>query len=90
MTKRRQYTWLALVGVAVLLAVVLIHRQKTSGRVTQPTSITVDVVTPTTTTLRREVEVFGSLAPKTTTELRNEIPGRVVRVNVKDWDRVSA
>jgi RND family efflux transporter MFP subunit len=89
-TKRKQYSLLASVGAAVLLTVILTHRQKTTVRATSTATITVEVVKPTAATLRREVEVFGSLAPKTTTELRNEIPGRVVRVNVKDWDRVNA
>lgn len=90
MTKKRRHTLLVVVGVAILLTVVVTHRQKSSVRATSTTTIAVDVVRPTAATLRREVEVFGSLAPKTTTELRNEIPGRVVRVNVKDWDWVNA
>ena len=36
------------------------------------------------------VEVFGSLAPKTATEVKSELLARVQRVQVKEWDAVKA
>lgn len=48
----------------------------------------VDVVTPHRSTLQRVIEVYGSLSPKTVTELKSEIVGRVHRIHVKEWDRV--
>jgi membrane fusion protein, multidrug efflux system len=90
MTKRKLRTLVVLFIAAILLGVYLSHRQKTSVRATTAPVITVDVVKPGSATLRREVEVFGSLAAKNSTEVRNEIPGKVVRVNCKDWDEVKA
>jgi RND family efflux transporter MFP subunit len=66
------------------------HRLKAVQATAAPPLVSVEVITPSRSSLQREVEVFGSLAPKTSTEVKNEIPGRVVRVNVKDWDRVKA
>jgi membrane fusion protein, multidrug efflux system len=66
------------------------HRLKAVQATTLSPLMSVEVITPSRSSLQREVEVYGSLAPKASTEVKNEIPGRVVRVNVKDWDRVKA
>ncbi|MFP5212837.1 MAG: efflux RND transporter periplasmic adaptor subunit, partial [Acidobacteriota bacterium] len=50
--------------------------------------VAVDLTQPARTTLRRTVEVFGSLSPKTATEIKSELPGRIVAVRVKEWDSV--
>jgi RND family efflux transporter MFP subunit len=90
MTKRMLYGFIGIVVAVGAFTLYLSHRQKTAVRANIVPLVTVEVVSPAATTLRREVEVFGSLAPRTTTEVRNEIPGRVVRINAKDWDQVKA
>jgi RND family efflux transporter MFP subunit len=52
--------------------------------------IAVDVVRPQRGHFSRLVEVFGSISAKTTTEVKSEVPGRVVHVSVKEWDHVGA
>jgi RND family efflux transporter MFP subunit len=75
----------------VVGGVVLSKRKSTTVQATLPApAVTVEVTTPARYPLHREVEVFGSLAPRSAAEVKNEIPGRVVRINVKDWDRVKA
>jgi RND family efflux transporter MFP subunit len=88
--KRKALIIIGLVLAVGLLSLYLSHRQKGAVRATALPLVSVEVISPTTMTLRREVEVFGSLAPRSATEVRNEIPGRVVRVNAKDWDQVNA
>ncbi len=51
-------------------------------------TVSVDVAALSRSTLRHTVEVFGSLSPKNTTELKSELVGRVLRVRVKEWDQV--
>ncbi|NLJ28407.1 MAG: efflux RND transporter periplasmic adaptor subunit [Deltaproteobacteria bacterium] len=53
------------------------------------TRIAVDVISPSRTTLKRSVEVFGSLSAKNVTEVKSELPGRVLQIRVKEWDHVS-
>lgn len=53
-----------------------------------PPAVAVDAVSPARSTLHRVVEVFGSLAPKTATEVKSELLARVQRVQVKEWDAV--
>jgi membrane fusion protein, multidrug efflux system len=48
----------------------------------------VHVRSPERRTVQRTVEVYGSLTPKSSTDLKSEILGRVQRVHVKEWDRV--
>ena len=55
-----------------------------------PPTVAVDAVSPARNTLHRVVEVFGSLAPKTATEVKSELLARVQRVQVKEWDAVKA
>jgi RND family efflux transporter MFP subunit len=53
-------------------------------------TVAVDVVSPSRRTLQRTVEIYGSLSPKTTTEVKNEVAGHIQRMTVKEWDRVKA
>ena len=53
-----------------------------------PPAVAVDAVSPARSTLHRVVEVFGSLAPKSATEVKSELLARVQRVQVKEWDAV--
>lgn len=48
----------------------------------------VHVQSPGRKTVQRTVEVYGSLTPKSSTDLKSEILGRVQRVHVKEWDHV--
>jgi RND family efflux transporter MFP subunit len=88
--KRKVIVVIGLVLAVGLLTLYLSHRQKTTVRANVAPLVSVEVISPATANLHREVEVFGSLAARTATEVRNEIPGRVVRVNAKDWDQVKA
>lgn len=51
--------------------------------------VAVDTAKPEKKDLQRFVEVFGSLAPKTSTEVRSEVAGRVSEIRVKEWDSVT-
>ncbi len=53
-----------------------------------PPLVTVQVVSPERRTVQRSVDVYGSLSPKTSTDLKSEVVGRVQRVLVKEWDQV--
>jgi RND family efflux transporter MFP subunit len=88
--KRKVIVVIGLVLAVGLLTLYLSHRQKTTVRANVAPLVSVEVISPATTKLHREVEVFGSLAARSSTEVRNEIAGRVVRVNAKDWDQVTA
>ena len=50
--------------------------------------VAVHIVSPERKTVQRKVDVYGSLTPKTSTELKSEILGRIQHVNVKEWDQV--
>lgn len=53
-------------------------------------TVAVDVAVPARETLRRVVEVFGSLSPKTATLVKNELPAQVKTIRVKEWDDVAS
>ncbi|MDO9111507.1 MAG: efflux RND transporter periplasmic adaptor subunit, partial [Desulfatirhabdiaceae bacterium] len=50
--------------------------------------IAVDTVRPERKTIRKIVEVYGSLSPKVTTLIKSEIPGVIQKIRVKEWDQV--
>lgn len=50
--------------------------------------VAIQVVSPERRTVQRSVDVYGSLSPKTSTDLKSEVVGRVQRVLVKEWDQV--
>jgi RND family efflux transporter MFP subunit len=64
------------------------HSEKEVHATTTSPAVAVDLTTPKRCTLRRVVEVFGSLSPKTTTDVKSEVPGRISKVEVKEWDHV--
>jgi HlyD family secretion protein len=80
----------ALLLVAVCGVTVLKFRKEKSAQAdtTPVLSVAVDTARPARDTLHRAVEVFGSLSPKTVTEIKSELVGRVQRVQVKEWDSV--
>lgn len=52
-------------------------------------AVAVDTAMPEKKDLQLYVEVFGSLSPKTSTEVKSEVPGRVSEITVKEWDSVN-
>jgi len=64
------------------------HKEKTVQATTTSPAVAVDVTSPTRETLHRVVEVFGSLSPKISTEVKSELMGRILRMKVKEWDLV--
>lgn len=85
--------WVCLVvsaAVVVALAALVVSTKKgrqVQANVTQ--TVAADLVSPARSTLRKVVEVFGSLAPKASTEVKSEQPGRITKVQVKEWDQVN-
>jgi len=51
-------------------------------------AIRVDTIRLAHRMLQNAVDIYGSLAPKVSTQVRAEIPGTVRSVRVKEWDRV--
>jgi len=51
-------------------------------------AVRVDTIRVAHRTLQNTVDIYGSLAPKVSTQVRAEIPGTVQSVRVKEWDRV--
>ncbi|MEW6258931.1 MAG: efflux RND transporter periplasmic adaptor subunit [Thermodesulfobacteriota bacterium] len=51
-------------------------------------AVRVDTIRMEYRTIQHTVDVYGSLAPKLSTQVRAEIPGTVQSVRVKEWDRV--
>jgi membrane fusion protein, multidrug efflux system len=71
------------------ITVVFRHRQERSVQATSPSPVVaVDVTSPTRSTIRRTIEVYGTLSPKNATSLKSELIGKVLRMNVKEWDLV--
>jgi membrane fusion protein, multidrug efflux system len=66
------------------------HKNRNEQAKTASQSVAVDVVSPSRATMQRVVEVYGSLSPKTTTAVKCEVPGRIFKVKVKEWDQVKA
>jgi RND family efflux transporter MFP subunit len=92
-------SWRRIFGIAALLLVAaagtaFLIRMRVDRSVradtVAPPAVAVDAVSPARSTLHRVVEVFGSLAPKTATEVKSELLARVRRVQVKEWDAVNA
>ncbi|MHC1743576.1 MAG: efflux RND transporter periplasmic adaptor subunit [Syntrophobacteraceae bacterium] len=83
---------IALLAFIVLGAAYHFSQRADRGKTVQanaPASlVAVHVVSPERKTVQRKVDVYGSLTPKTSTELKSEILGRIQRVNVKEWDQV--
>ncbi len=50
--------------------------------------VRVDTIRLEHRTLQHTVDIYGSLSPKVSTQVRAEIPGTVQSVRVKEWDRV--
>lgn len=79
----------ALACVTAGITLVFRHRQEKSVQATSPPPVVaVDVTSPTRSTLRRTIEVYGSLSPKNATSLKSELIGKVLRMHVKEWDLV--
>jgi RND family efflux transporter MFP subunit len=51
--------------------------------------VAIDLIVPEKSTMRLGVEVYGTLAPKTLTHVKNEVPGRIETVRIKEWDQVA-
>ena len=66
------------------------RKDKTEETKTVSQSVAVDVIAPSRSTLHRVVEVYGSLSPKNTTDVKCEVPGRILKMRVKEWDHVKA
>lgn len=87
--------WIIVSGAALLLfaaiGVKYMAKQKNSEEKAGDSSdlVAVDTARPEKKDLQRFVEVYGSLAPKTSTEVKSEIPGRVAEIRVKEWDSVT-
>ncbi|WP_051284059.1 efflux RND transporter periplasmic adaptor subunit [Desulforegula conservatrix] len=87
--------WIIVSGAALLLfaaiGVKYMAKQKNSEEKAGDSSdlVAVDTAKPEKKDLQRFVEVYGSLAPKTSTEVKSEIPGRVAEIRVKEWDSVT-
>lgn len=97
MNPKRKRIAIALTALTVLTAVgataalfVKIRKDRSACASTAaaPTLVAVDAAVPGRKTLHRYVEVFGSLSPKTATEIKSELLGRVHRAPVKEWDAV--
>ncbi|HOI94166.1 MAG TPA: efflux RND transporter periplasmic adaptor subunit [Syntrophobacter fumaroxidans] len=83
---------LIILGAVVLLVFAVLIVATKKGRQVQTNHahvVAVELVNPARNTLKRVVEVFGSLSPKTATEVKSEQPGRILKVQVKEWDRVN-
>ncbi len=79
----------ALIFVVVGITLVMRHRQeKTVQATTQPQLVAVDVAMPVRATVKRTIEVYGSLSPKTATTVKSELVGKVSLMHVKEWDPV--
>lgn len=87
--------WLIVSGAAVLLfgaiGIKYMAKQQAAkgGKDASAEAVPVDVAKPQIMDLRHFVDVYGTLDPKTSTEVRSEIPGRVKEVRVKEWDSVN-
>ena len=87
---------IALVLVALVLVTASVsffmksHKNRGEETKTGSQSVAVDVTSPARATMQRVVEIYGSLSPKTTTAVKCEVPGRILRVKVKEWDQVKA
>jgi membrane fusion protein, multidrug efflux system len=87
---------IALVLVALVLVAASVsffmksHKNRDDEAKTVGQMVAVDVILPSRATLQRVVEVYGSLSPTTTSAVKCEVPGRILRVRVKEWDQVKA
>lgn len=87
--------WLIVSGAVVVLfgaiGIKYLAKQQAAkgGKDASADAVAVDVAKPQIKDLRHFVDVYGSLDPKTSTEVRSEIPGRVKEVRVKEWDSVN-
>lgn len=75
----------ALVGVAVFLVT---SRKGKAVQSTAAPPVAVEAQAPAKATMARVVEVYGTLSPKNAAEVRSEIPAKVAKVTVKEWDSV--
>jgi RND family efflux transporter MFP subunit len=78
-------------AVFVLAAAAALMLASKKGKAVQTPSappVSVDTVQPARQSLARFVEIFGTLSPKNAAEVKSEIPGRVFRLTVKEWDNV--
>ncbi|MHC1728182.1 MAG: efflux RND transporter periplasmic adaptor subunit [Syntrophobacteraceae bacterium] len=81
---------IAIVGL-LLVGVSVIFVTSRKGKAVQSTvapPVAVDVLAPAGTTMERFVEVYGTLSPKNAAEVKSEIPARVSKITVKEWDSV--
>jgi len=87
--------WIIVSGVLLLLFAAMgfkyLAKQKSTKNSQNDSSnaVAVDIAKPEKKDLQYFVEVFGSLSPKTSTEVRSEIIGRVSVIRVKEWDNVT-
>lgn len=87
--------WIIVSGALLLLFAAIgikyMAKQKSAADKAGDTTdaVAVDTSKPEIRDLQRFVEVYGSLAPKTSTEVKSEIPGRVLEIRVKEWDSVT-
>ncbi len=79
------------IAVFVLVATSALLLWSRMGKAVQTVSappVAVDVIQPARVDMTRAVEIYGTLSPKTAAEVKSEIPARVHRIKVKEWDNV--
>jgi len=76
---------LVLAGSSALL---FSSRKGTAVQTVSAPAVAVDVTQPARVDMARFVEIYGTLSPKNAAEVKSEIPARVQRIEVKEWDNV--
>ncbi|MFZ2446187.1 MAG: efflux RND transporter periplasmic adaptor subunit [Syntrophobacteraceae bacterium] len=86
--KRTTTVAIAVLVLAGLCALLLASRKGTAVQAPAAPAVAVDAVRPARVDMARFVEVYGTLSPKNAAEVKSEIPARVHRIQVKEWDSV--
>ncbi len=86
--------WIIIIGITLLLfmAIVLKYQAKQKNgkdAAESDRAVAVDVAKPEKKDIQQFVEIFGSLSPKKSTDVKSEIPGRIKTIRVKEWDNVT-
>ncbi|MEN6441509.1 MAG: efflux RND transporter periplasmic adaptor subunit [Syntrophobacter sp.] len=78
-------TLIVLVGASALIIVT----KKGKAVQTQASPVVaVDTMQPALTDMARFVEVYGTLSPRNAAEVKSEIPAKVLKIWVREWDNV--
>jgi len=83
---------IAVVSILVVLiavaALIIAARKGKAVQAPAAPAVAVDTERPVRTDMARFVEVYGTLSPRNAAEVKSEIPAKVLKIRVREWDNV--